>query len=122
MAESFSPGALLGHVYQLEDGTAVRLRLARGSDVLALRELLARDSRDLSAARLLQFDPRREYVLCATALLDGQEKLLGLGAIKRDGTEPHLVVINDGAGEQVRRLLIDSLVGTARTISRSRAA
>jgi hypothetical protein len=121
---SFPPGALLGHVYELDDGTSVRVRLARGSDVLALRALLARDSRNLSAARLLHFDPRREYVLCATALLNGREKLLGIGAIKfdGDGTEPDLVVIDDKAGRQVRRLLIDSLVGTARAVSRSRAA
>lgn len=124
MPESFTPGALLGHVYELDDGTCVRLRLARGSDIRALRELLERDSQDLSVARLLHFDPRREYVLCATALLDRRETLLGIGAIKLDGegTEPDLLVINDRAGEQLRSLLRDALIATASSVGRSSAA
>lgn len=124
MAEAFPPGALLGHVYELEDGSSVRLRLARGSDIQALRGLLERNSQDLSAPRLLHFDPRREYVLCATALVDGRETLLGIGATKLNGgaTEPDLLVIDDRAGDQLRRLLTDTLVATAGAITRSRAA
>ena len=124
MEGSFFPGALLGHVYELDDGTNVRLRLARGSDTHAVRELLEGDRQDLSVARLLHFDPRREYVLCATALLDGRETLLGVGAIKLDGegAEPDLLVMGEQAGEQLHRLLRDALAGTARSISRSRAA
>jgi hypothetical protein len=124
MAGSFFPGALLGHVYELDDGTTARLRLARGTDIRAIRELLDGDRQDLSVAQLLHFDPRREYVLCATALLDGRETLLGVGAIKLDGedAEPDLLVTGDQAGEQVHRLLRDALAGTARSFSRSRAA
>ena len=124
MADGFLPGALLGHVYELADGTSVRLRLARGSDFQAVRELLERDSRGLSAAKLLHFDPQREYVLCATALLDGRETLLGIGSIKLDGevTEPALLLTDDRAGDGLRRLLAGALVGKARTIPRARAA
>jgi hypothetical protein len=124
MAVSFLPGALLGHAYELNDGMAVRLRLARASDVQALRDLLERDSRPLSAAELLRFDPQREYVLCATALLDGHETLLGIGSIGLDdeATEPALLVTDDRAGDGLRRLLSDALVGTATTITRARAA
>ena len=114
----------MGHVHEFAGGTSVRLRLARGSDIFAVRALLAGDSRGLSAADLLVFDPRREYVLCATALLDGRETLLGIGSVKLDAeaTEPTLLLIDDRAGDEVRQLLADALVGTARTITRARAA
>lgn len=124
MPNRFLPGALLGHVYELSDGTCVRLRLARGSDIQAVGKLLERDYLRTSASGLLHYDPRREYVLCATALLDGRETLLGIGSIKLDGaaTEPALLVINEQAGDEIRRLLAEALIGKATASTRARAA
>jgi hypothetical protein len=124
MADGFAAGALLGHVYRLEDGTGVRLRMARGSDLQAIGELLDQDGSGLSAIRFVHFDPRREYVLCATALIDGQELLLGLGVTPLDGgvAGPEVHVADGGAGDDVRGLLTTVLTDTARAISRSRAA
>lgn len=127
MASGFESGALLGHAYELDDGVWVRLRLARTSDLHAIRELLERDDpsyRELSAARLAHFDPRREWVLCATGLIDGHETLLGVGAIELGdaAAEPHLLLVADRAGEDVRRLLARALTGAAKVFERSRAA
>ena len=127
MAEFFAAGALLGHVYELADGLRVRLRMARGSDLRAIGELLERDglgATELSAARFVYFDPRLEYVLCATALIDGQVVLLGVGAMRLDhgGAEPELVIAHGAAVEEVRGLLASVLTDTAAAISAARAA
>lgn len=126
MAESFASGALLGHIYKLEGGLQVRLRLARSSDALAIRHLLTAqglDSADLDLARLVYFDPRRRYVICATALLDSTEQLLGVGAITLDGaTTPDLLLVGEDHAVEVAPLLWRSLVRAAEIIGRSHAA
>lgn len=127
MANPFIPGALLGHVYELEDGTQVRLRLARTSGLAMISELLATlgaNGNTPSAARLVQFDPRREYVVCATTLRDRREVLLGVGRIALDDgiSEPEVIVADGANAEETRHLLATALLDTASAISRSRAA
>jgi hypothetical protein len=69
---------MLGGSYQLEDGTRVRLRLARGSDGRAVGKLLGdRATQDVTLRGLVHFDPRQRSVVCATALIDGHETLDG---------------------------------------------
>jgi hypothetical protein len=122
MASSFKSGALLGHVYTLDDGSSVRLRLARPSDLATLRGLLAEAGRgapDLEAARLVHFDPRRRYVVCATSLVDSSELLLGVGSIRLGLLEPDLLVVRDAAPEASRQLLEGVLVEAARAASRA---
>ena len=117
MAERFESGALLGHVYTLRGGLPVRLRLARSSDAPAVRALLERQGRtgDLEPARLVHFDPRRRYVLCATGLVDKTEVLLGVGAISLDGArEPDLLVVDAERRAEVTELLRGALVACAR--------
>jgi hypothetical protein len=115
MDRSFESGALLGHVYTLQDGLPVRLRLARGSDAPAIRTLLERHggTDDLEPARLVYFDPRRRFVLCAAGLVDGTEMLLGVGAISLGATDPDLLLVADGCPEEVAGLLHRALVATA---------
>ena len=127
MVEDFVAGALLGHVYECAGGTPVRLRMAPGSDLRAIEELLERSgvgASELSAARFVYFDPRHEYVVCATALIDGQVVLLGVGAARLDRDEPELeLVVAPGHAERdVRRLLTSALTNSAAAISRARAA
>jgi hypothetical protein len=126
VAESFESGALLGHIYNLQDGLPVRLRLARSSDARAIRQLLEAqglESAELDLARLVYFDPRRRYVLCATGLLDSTERLLGVGAITFDGaTTPELLLVHEEHAAEVAPLLTGSLVRAAEILGRSRAA
>lgn len=124
MADSFTLGALLGHVYPLDDGSCVRLRLARSSDIEAVRDLLSGRGLELDAARLVHFDPRRSYVICATALIDGTEQLVGIGAIALDGdaAAPQLLIVEDDHAGEVAPLLGRALIRTVELIDRSRAA
>jgi hypothetical protein len=124
MARDFESGALLGHVYTLRSGLPVRLRLARTSDATAIRHLLERSGytgSDLEPARLVHFDPRRRYVLCATGLVEKTETLLGVGAISLEaGGEPDLLLVAEEQPQELRELLAHALVACAH--SRARAA
>ena len=128
MTEGFDPGALLGAFYPLPDGTRVRLRLAALSDGPRVRDLLeaagAPDA-ELQAARLVRLDPRRRLVLCASALIDGGEQLVGVGAIglgPEAPLEPELVLAQAPALSGVQELLQAALVGRARALRRGRVA
>jgi hypothetical protein len=129
MAETFG-AALLGHLHRLPDGSSVRLRLARSSDAGAIRDLLLRagaDAADLGTARLVHFDPRRRYVLCASALVGSSEQLLAVGAIdfgdRSDRRpEPSLLLVGGPHGPELSRLLTVALVEVASERARSRAA
>lgn len=127
MAKSFESGALLGHVYKLRDGLLVRLRLARSSDAAAVKRLLEAEGvggSDLEITRLVHFDPRRRYVVCATGLVDKTETLLGVGAITfdRDAPQPDLLVVAEGFQSELGPLLTRALTDAAGGIGRSRAA
>src|SRR5436309_2566181 len=119
MDHGFESGALLGHLYTLERGSAVRLRLARTSDAHGIAELLRGEgfgAGDLDVGRLVHFDPRRRYVLCATGLIGATETLLGIGSIALDGApapKPDLVVLRPGAPTEVAQLLTSALIGRA---------
>lgn len=124
MPERFESGVFLGHVYALANGSCVRLRLARTSDIEAVRALVAGRGLELEAARLVHFDPRRRYVVCATSLIEGSETLIGIGAIARDGDSPvpELLIVEDDKAAEVAPLLSQALVRTVELIGRSRAA
>src|SRR6201995_135 len=117
MAESFEPGALLGHVYTLADGLPVRLRLARSSDAAAIKRLLAEEGRggsDLDTARLVHFDPRRRYVVCATGLVASTELLRAGGAASPDGApDPDLLVVGPQRPQELAELLRRALMAWA---------
>lgn len=117
MAQSFDPGALLGSSYVLDDGLRVRLRLARSSDSALIRGLLGRLGRQpdaLELARLVHFDPRRRCIICATALIDSAETLVGVGAIDLDRPgEPEIMIVDARHGDGLSELLFAALLGRA---------
>ena len=107
----------------------MRLRMARSSDAAAIRDLLEQRGDDVELARLVHFDPRRRYVLCATTLIDASERLVGVGAIELGPEEPSELLIDEQvegvADEQVEGvadLLRDVLVSRAGSVPRARAA
>lgn len=126
MAHSFDPGALLGSSFTLDSGVRVRLRLARSSDSGLIRDLVARVGtrpEELELARLVHFDPRRRVVLCATALIDSTERLVGVGAIELDGAgAPEVVIVDAEQSEALTELLAAALAGRASAAVGSRAA
>jgi N-acetylglutamate synthase-like GNAT family acetyltransferase len=129
--ENVTPSPFLGPGFLLADGLRVRLRLARSSDVGAIAKLFARHGQDvtvdeLAVGQVVQFDPRRRYAVCATALIDSTERLIGVGAIDLDPHEvgePDLLVVDPDVPEaEVGELLWDALVGAAQVTARGRAA
>ena len=128
MISGFDPGALLATSYPLE-GARVRLRMVASSDGPAVRALVAGCGcvgADFVAERLLRFDPRRRAVVCATALLQGAEVMVGIGAIDLDARTPaalpNPLLIDERAPEGVADLLAGALLGRAQMLARTRAA
>jgi hypothetical protein len=85
------------------------------------------------ARRLVQFDPRRCYVVCACALIDSSERLVGVGAIEMtadEASEPDLMIVapelaelaDPQVSEALTGLLWGALVGAAQAAARARAA
>jgi hypothetical protein len=96
MAHDLDNVLSLSRSYALPSGLRVRLRLAQSRDRDAIRELLRAAGRghgDLDLARLVHFDPRRRVVLCAAALIDRTETIVGVGAIDVDSARPHLLCV-----------------------------
>jgi hypothetical protein len=105
----------------------VRLRLAHVSDVRTIAELIRREAAaptELRAERLVQFDPHRRYVVCATALIDGSQRLVGLGAVdvSRGPCEPDVLIVDAEFGEELPEVLRGTLCAAAELTARTRAA
>ena len=84
---------LLASSHRLADGSRVRLRLARPSDALLVREFFGEDSPETDALvrRFTFYDPRERVVLAAT-MLDGiSERIVALGDAAFDDL-PEVVV------------------------------
>jgi hypothetical protein len=125
MVSAFDPGALLSHVYALPRGPRVRLRLVQRLDEPEIRALLGQlgtEPEDLEVGRLVRFDPRRRVVICATALIDGTEKLVGIGSIEVGQCEPDKLVVDQVLTDGLDELLVAALNGRARALARARAA
>jgi hypothetical protein len=126
MPASFAHGPLLGNSYDLGDGFRVRLRMARSSDLAPIRALVERRQAraELELASLVQFDPRRRCVICATALIDSTETLVGVGAIDLDGgmAEPDTLLLADELTEDIAGLLAGALRARASYAAEARAA
>ena len=120
MAESPTSGALLARYHPLPRGPRVCLRLVRRRDLAAIADLCARQGirvPELSLARLVSFDLLTMLVLCATALIDGRETVLGVAAIELDRpTEPTLVVVDEAQTQGLAELLSGALVAHATAI------
>jgi hypothetical protein len=128
MVERLDPGALLARYYTLSRGPRVCLRLVRSRDADGIRRLCERAGitlGELELARLVNFDPGTRIVLCATALIDSAETVLGVGAIELGHDlelVPRLVVADEELTDGLAALLRDALVGYASVLVRARAA
>jgi hypothetical protein len=120
MADRHDPGALLAQYHPLPRGPRVCLRLARRRDLDGIAGLYARQGipvHQLSLARLVSFDLLSELVLCACALIDATDTIVGVGAIELDRpTEPTLVVVDEAQTDGLRELLADALVAHATAV------
>jgi hypothetical protein len=127
MAADFDPGALMARWYALPGGLRVCLRIPRVRDRERIRRLVQAHgpaSTELELARLGHFDPRRQLVICAAALLGSAETVVGVGVIDLRGggaDEPSMIVVDELA-QGLEPLLRDALVGRARALGRARAA
>ena len=73
----------LFRAHTLPAGLRVRVRLPQRGDLAGLLDLHDRAGRaitEMDAQRLLRHDPRARDVLCATAWVDGAERLVGFAA------------------------------------------
>lgn len=128
MKSGFDPGALLARSFVLPRGPRVRLRLLGPRDGHAVRDLGFRTGSELSElelARLVRFDPRTRVVICAAALLNGREALVGVGAITLNESSeltPDTMLVDGALSEGLDELLRQALVGRARALVRARAA
>jgi hypothetical protein len=80
---------------------------------------------ELDPTPLVQFDPRRRCVICATALIDSAETLVGVGAIDIDGdatAEPDTLLVSDERAEEIAELLAATLTARAAEAAHARAA
>jgi hypothetical protein len=122
---AFDPGALMSQSYALPRGPRVRLRLAGRGDAAAIAALLVRcgvSPEQLEPGRLVRFDPRRRAVICALALIDSRETLVGLGAIELDGnpdTQADVLVVDERVTEGLEDLLVAALTGRAGALARA---
>jgi hypothetical protein len=120
------PQALLGGYHVIQRDLRLRLRLARSSDRDAIQRLIDAHGNggvEFQLGSLVHFDPRRRYVLCASALIDSTETVVGLGVIEFDGEDastPSVVV--DPRYPEVAELLSQALSARAREAARARAA
>jgi hypothetical protein len=128
MHEIVDPGPLLGRTYALERGPRVCLRMARFRDRQGIAELLAShrlDPGELGLTRLVNFDPGRQLVIVATALVDATERIVGVGAIDLDSAgemKPTIVLVDDELTGGLEPLVRRALTGQAAAIKRARAA
>jgi hypothetical protein len=108
---------LFARTHTLDDGLRARLRLARPGDQRPLAELLQRlgfPALERELLELVRFDPHRRAVICATALVDGREQVLGFGAIDlREPGGSGTVVVEPRHAATVSRLLRSALAARA---------
>ena len=118
---------MLGGSYVLDHDFRVRLRMARSSDIAPIRDLLERrrGAGEVDLVPLVQFDPRRRCVICATALIDSAETLVGVGSIALDDQrdpEPDVLLVAERHAGAIAELLARALVSWAADASEAWAA
>ena len=111
---------LIDDTTTLPDGLHLRVRLPHASDRAGLRALLGRlglEAEELDVARALRFDPARRTVACATAWIDGEERLVAWGAIDAGRHAPDLLLADDatapGAGGALAAALLERVERSA---------
>src|SRR6478736_1958332 len=109
--------AVFTRTFALPSGPRVRLRYAGLRDRPAVEQLLR--GRGVTASetgvhRLLRVKPAERLVLAAFALVDGAERLVGVGAIDlAAGAEVDTLVVDERLTDGLGPLLADVLRGRA---------
>lgn len=122
---------MLSSTHELDDGSRVRLRLTRPTDLPKIEAFLERLSPETRTLRFLVstptlptglirhfafYDPRERLMLAATAPGDGREVVVGLADVALLATglaEIGLVVADDAQGQGVGKLLSESVASLA---------
>lgn len=120
-AQLTDPGALLATTHEAGGELRVRLRLARPSDALAVRDFLEAVSPDGSVpgseVRKFTFvDPRKRLVVAASAPLGGRNRVVGLADVAFTGTgvaELGVVVDERARNRGVGKLLTEAVASLA---------
>jgi hypothetical protein len=116
------PGAMLASTHELSDGSRVRLRLTRPTDLPRIHDFM--DGAEAHARRLAFYDPRERLAVGATMPGDAGEEIVGIAEVE---------LLDDGAAEigvfvredHVESGLTDLLSGASAALSawrRRRAA
>src|SRR3954469_10084172 len=108
-ARLMDPGAMLATTHELDEGTRVRLRLARPSDVPMVRAFFGDGPAEADALvrRFPFYDPRERVVLAATMLDAGFERIVALGDAAFDDLPE---VVGD---QEIEDRGLDDLMGDA---------
>jgi GNAT superfamily N-acetyltransferase len=122
---------MLASTHELTDGSRVRLRLTRPTDLARIEAFLEGLSVDTRRRRFLTasptvpedvvrhfafYDPRTRLTLAATRLTDGGEEIAGLADVELLATglaELGVVVADDAQGRGVGRLLSEAVASLA---------
>lgn len=94
MPPTAATATVFARSHRLRDGLRVRLRLARPGDEGHLADLAARlgfSPSEPALRDLVRFRPHGRSVVCATALVHGQEQVIGFGADSAEGSATVLV-------------------------------
>ena len=125
------PGAMLSATHELDDGSRVRLRLTRPTDLDKIELFLEGLSADARARRFLAatpklpdrlirrfafYDPRERLTLAATLPIDGHEEIVGLADVVLMNTglaEIGVVVADDFQRRGLGALLSEAVASLA---------
>ena len=116
MVPPTDPGALLAATHELDDGSRVRLRLTRPTDLPRIEEFLDGLGMAFRMRHYAFYDPRRRVVLAATMPVDGREEIVGLADVELAGDdEPQVdVLVTDDNGLPLLLSEAGELLGTRR--------
>ena len=115
------PGAMLAATHELDDGSRVRLRLARPTDFDRIETFLDDQSSATDARDLAFYDPRERLTLAATRPGPaGGEEIAGLAAVALDDDGAEVLVADDDLARSLDSLL--SRAATAIVDQRRRGA
>lgn len=122
---------MLSTTHELEDGSRVRLRLARPTDARMVRAFLERLSADTRTRRFLAptpavtestvrhftfYEPRERLILAATMPVNGSERIVGLADAAFLGTglaEIGVVVDDESQGQGLGKVLSEAVASVA---------
>jgi RimJ/RimL family protein N-acetyltransferase len=125
------PGAMLAATHELDDGSRVRLRLTRPTDLAKIEAFLQGLSADARARRFLSatptvpdsvvrrfafYDPRERLTLAATLPSDGIERIVGIADVALLATglaEIGIVIADEFQSRGLGSLLSESVASLA---------